>query len=322
MRDRRVIGASLLVLGFALAWALRPHLAPESNGDVAARRESTAIDLLIERAQLPGGTVVSVAIRDGRVVALGNDVQFSRRFVPNETVDAAGGMILGGVHDHHAHVLLGGLGLDALQLSELETLNDVEAELRRYAALHPEADWIVGRGWKYSMFPGGQPTRALLDAWVPSTPVLLKSYDGHAQWTNTAGLERAGITRETKDPNDGTIVRASNGEPTGLFLEGARAMIEDAAPPLTDRVQMVALEKATAHLLSRGITTVDDMVYRDGEERARLYRALRSEGRLPIAVRIFPVLEASADEDTLTDLAGLAGELESESLLSLPAVKI
>ncbi len=82
---------------------------------------------------------------------------------------------------------------------------------------------MLGRGWLYVAFPGGLPTREMLDAVVADRAAFMTSYDGHTGWANTAALRLAGIDRDTRDPGDGIIVRdPQTGEPTGTLKEGAR----------------------------------------------------------------------------------------------------
>src|SRR4029077_6051630 len=81
-----------------------------------------------------------------------------------------------------------------------------------------------GRGWGYEPFPGSQPTRQQLDAAVPDRPAVMRCYDGHSIWVNSRALAAAGITKNTPDPPNGTIVRdPKTAEPTGLLKESPAA---------------------------------------------------------------------------------------------------
>jgi predicted amidohydrolase YtcJ len=80
------------------------------------------------------------------------------------------------------------------------------------------------------VFPGGNPTRDVLDRIVPDRPVYLPSRDGHSVWVNSRSLEIAGLTKETLDPSDGWIVRDTNGEPAGTLHEGASELVNEHVP--------------------------------------------------------------------------------------------
>src|SRR4030095_2061633 len=88
-------------------------------------------------------------------------------------------------------------------------------------------------GWAMPVFPGGLPTRDLLDAVVPDRPAFLPNADGHRAWVNGAALDRAGIDRHTPDPPDGRIERDATGEPTGMLHEGAATLVGRLGPPAT-----------------------------------------------------------------------------------------
>ena len=81
---------------------------------------------------------------------------------------------------------------------------------------------MLGRGWLYGSFPGGLPNKAQLDAAVADRPAFMSCYDGHTGWANSKALALAGITRDTADPESGSIVRdPATGEPTGALKESA-----------------------------------------------------------------------------------------------------
>ena len=102
---------------------------------------------------------------------------------------------------------------------------DVVAET---AARTPRGEWIGGRGWDQNLWPGMRfPTRASLDRAAPHHPVALIRVDGHAIWANAAALHAAGISRDTRDPSGGIVVKdayASRQEAElGALTPGRRA---------------------------------------------------------------------------------------------------
>ena len=169
------------------------------------------------------------------------------------TVDGGGRTLMPGLIDAHGHVL--GLGLIALQLDLAGTtsLADLQQRLRAYAAAHPDARWIIGRGWNHELWPDKRfPTAADLDAIVPDRPVWLARVDGHAAVANSAALRAAGVTQETKAPPGGHIEN-------GLFVDAARQLIDKTVPPPTPAELDQALAKAQEILLSYGVTSVGSM---------------------------------------------------------------
>jgi hypothetical protein len=115
------------------------------------------------------------------------------------------------------------LGLD---LREARTWDDIVAQVARAAKQAKPGEWIVGRGWHQSKWDHapdpnveGFPLHASLDQVSPNNPVLLTHASGHAAFVNGKAMEAAGITRETKDPQGGEILKDKSGNPTGLLRE-------------------------------------------------------------------------------------------------------
>lgn len=201
----------------------------------------------------------AVAVKDGRIAAVGH-----RRDVEpligagTEVVDLRGRLLLPGFQDSHVHPVLGGTTLRQCDLHGLRTAADFVAAVAAYAAANPDAAWIRGGGWSMDAFPGGMPTRELLDAVVSDRPVALPNRDGHGMWVNSRTLEVCGITRDTPDPFDGRIERDADGEPTGCLQEGAMALVNAHAPAPSATELADGLLAGQAHLHSFGITAWQD----------------------------------------------------------------
>ncbi|MEM6733607.1 MAG: amidohydrolase, partial [Myxococcota bacterium] len=181
---------------------------------------------------------------------------------------------------------------------------------------------IRGSGWFYSMFLEGLPTREMLDELIPDRPVSLQAFDGHARWANSLALEKAGVDAESEDPPEGTIVRDAVGEPTGVFLETAQRLLEDAAPDFTEDEQADILANALQYMLRRGVTAVDDMVFRDIDQRVRLYERLYDEDRLPVRLRLLPVVEGDVTSQHFDRIVALRDRLSNHPRLSIPGIKL
>jgi predicted amidohydrolase YtcJ len=179
---------------------------------------------------------------------------------PDFKLDGQGRTLLPGLIDAHGHVQ--GLGEYALSLdlTGTKSLAEAQAKLAAYAPAHTGSAWIRGGGWNQETWKLGRfPTAADLDAIVRDRPILLERIDGHAVLANGAAMAAAGITAKTKDPAGGRIERDAKGNPTGLFVDAARALVEQAAPPRLPRERDQAFAAAQDILLSDGITATCDM---------------------------------------------------------------
>jgi predicted amidohydrolase YtcJ len=203
--------------------------------------------------------VQAVAVRDGRVTAVGTDAEI-REFVGpgTDVIDLDSRMLVPGFQDAHVHPVSGGLDMLRCDLHELHSHEDYLRRIESYAVEHPDGEWILGGGWSMDQFPGGTPTKDLLDAIVPDRIVYLPNRDGHSAWVNSRALEMAGIDAETPDPPDGRIERGADGAPTGALHEGAADLVGDLAPvPTPDDMYRGVLE-GQRYLHGLGITAWQD----------------------------------------------------------------
>jgi predicted amidohydrolase YtcJ len=155
-------------------------------------------------------------------------------------------------------------------------------------------DWLIGRGWDQNRWPGQQfPTRAKLDAAISDRPVVLTRIDGHAIWVNSVALRAAGITRATKDPAGGKIVRDARGEPTGVLIDNAEGLVFAKQPEATPEQRAQRIRAAAAVAIAAGLTGVHDMGIE--EATAEAYRGLATAHQLPLRVHAYMTAPASLD---------------------------
>ena len=60
---------------------------------------------------------------------------------------------------------------------------------------------------------------------VPDHPVVLHGLHTFAVWGNRLAFERAGITKDTASPSGGEIKKDASGNPTGVLLNNASALL-------------------------------------------------------------------------------------------------
>ncbi|GGA71104.1 amidohydrolase [Pseudoclavibacter endophyticus] len=202
----------------------------------------------------------AVAIRDGRIAAVGPDAEILAAASPStRRLDAEGGAIVPGFHDAHVHAVAAGLALLGCDLSDAHDVDGYAHIIRRFAA-GTDDEWIVGAGWFGDAFPGGLPHRRLLDELVPDRPAVLTSHDAHGVWVNSRALERARITDDTADPPAGRVVRDASGRATGVLFDAAGELVTRLIPRPDAQRHRDALLAAQERLLSFGITSWHDAI--------------------------------------------------------------
>lgn len=201
----------------------------------------------------------ALLVRNGVVRALGASARELAAGQDCEHVDLDGGFLMPSFGDGHAHPLYGGLEAVGPRVRGCTSVDDIVAAVRAYAEAHPDEEWIVGASYDGSLAEGGLFDARWLDAAVPDRPVVLRAWDYHTLWCNTAAIERAGITADTPDPVLGEIPRRPDGTVLGTLREwGATDLVMSVIPARDERERIAALGTAADYYLSRGVTWVQD----------------------------------------------------------------
>lgn len=224
--------------------------------------------------------VSAIAVRDGRIVAVGPDAAVAGHIGSStRVIELRGRTVTPGFQDAHVHPVHGGLARLRCELHE-DALSGPPYDLvAAYVASHPDEAWIRGGGWYMAAFEGGTPRREDLDRIVSDRPAFLTNRDGHGAWVNSKALELAGITADTPDPADGRIERDPDGTPSGTLHEGAMALVSRLMPDDTPAELEEALRLGQRYLHELGITAWQDAIVEPHDEE-RAYVGLASRGEL------------------------------------------
>ena len=266
-------------------------------------------------------TASALAARAGRIVYVGGDAGATALVGPEtEVVELDGRMVLPGFHDTHVHPASGGIELGDCDLNTAETRSEVVRMLSECVARAPDGAWVRGGGWQLPLFPGGAPTKELLDSLVPDRPAYLSSSDAHSAWVNSRALEIAGVGAATPDPPpDGVIVRAPDGSPQGTLRESAMALVERHVPPHTPEEVSAGLARGLALAASFGITTLHEA---SADERfLRAYAAAEAEGTLSARAIVSLRVDAARGAEQVAELVALRDRYASD-LVQPRAAKI
>ncbi|MGW5687341.1 amidohydrolase [Nonomuraea sp. NPDC003754] len=249
------------------------------------------------------GYVEELAVSGGRIADPAPDGAAADVTV----IDLEGGFLMPSFGDGHAHPLFGGLEAQGPQIKDKTTVEEIVAEVARYAAENPALEWIVGGSYDPAIVKGGEFDARWLDAAVPDRPVVLRAYDYHTVWCNTAALERAGIGPSTPDPRLGWIVRRHDGSPLGTLREWhACDLVLDLVPAKSLDELVEGLAEASGAMAAAGITWVQDAWVEPYMVEAYLEAARR--GRLGFRAN----LGFRADPDTWTAQRACFSALRAE----------
>ena len=228
--------------------------------------------------------VQAVACRDGRIVAVGtNDEIRALIGTATKVIDLQGKRVVPGFNDAHVHFFTGGRGLASVQLRDASSPEVFRDRIAAYAKRIPKGRWITEGNWDHENWkPANLPTRQLIDAVTPDNPVFINRLDGHMSLANSLALKLAGITKDSKDPDGGKIVRDANGEPTGVLKDAAMDAVDRVIPPPSESELIEAIEAAMKYAAENGVTSVQDMSA--SADVVRTYQTLLSSGRLTVRV--------------------------------------
>jgi len=222
----------------------------------------------------------AIAVKGSRIVAVG-DVH--KHIGPaTRRVDAKGATVVPGLIDSHGHIAGLGDSLEILDLREAESAADIAAQVAKAASQRKPGEWIRGRGWDQTRWPGAQFPSHELDQASPNNPVYLSRVDGHAAWVNKKAIEMSDINAATPDPAGGRILREKDGKPTGVLVDRAMGMVARRIPPPDAEVVRKRIENAALACAKLGLTTVHDAG--TGVREIQAYKALIAKNALKLRV--------------------------------------
>jgi predicted amidohydrolase YtcJ len=242
----------------------------------------------------------AVAVNGDTVVAVGDSAAVAKTQGSDTRVIANGkAMVVPGFMDGHAHFLRGGFQLTSVDLRDAASPAEFIARIKSFAAKSRPGEWILGGTWDHENWPGTPlPDRSWIDSVTPNNPVFVDRLDGHMALANSLALEKAGVTRSTREIPGGTIVRRTNGEPTGVLKDEAQGPVAAVIPVPSESQSDAALTRAMEWAASKGVTAVADVDV-PWYEVAALRRA-RAAGKLTTRVSVYvPLRYWRAMADTL-----------------------
>ena len=230
----------------------------------------------------------AVAVRDGRIIAVGGEDLLSR-YDATLIIDLEGKTVLPGFNDTHLHI--SGSPAREIDLTETTSIAELQQQVRAKADQLGEGEWITGYGWSEDAFAElRKPTRTDLDEAAPRNPVTLTRAGGHSAVVNSLAFELAEITKDTPDPEGGILEKDERGELNGIIRERQgivgrlvpRATPEETRPSFVQNLRDL-LELGITSLAQAGVSTRGyeewELVYREhGQELPRANVQIRWGG--------------------------------------------
>ncbi len=254
------------------------------NGKIFTAENLTSFN---EAVAITGNTITAVG-KTAYIRSLAGD--------STEIIDLQGKLVIPGFNDSHIHFINGSKGLAEVELTSTQSAEEVEGNIRKYVSKHPDSHWITGRGWQYTFYEGGLPSKKMLDALVPDKPAYIRAYDGHTAWVNSTALELAGINKNYHFTGFGEVVKDATGEPTGILKEDAMSLVSNLIPSKTREENLEALRLGMKLAAQLGITSIQNAHGSVGE--TELYETLLANNELTLRVGVaFSIDEKTSASD-------------------------
>ena len=254
----------------------------------------------------------------GRIHNVGGEQAMLEAFPDALRIDLRGRTMIPGLIDSHAHLYGLALSLSQAQLRDTSSKDEVIQRLREQEKHLSEGDWLLGRGWDQNDWPVKEfPSRADLDSAFPGRPVWLRRIDGHAGWANSAALAMADQDLSGDwQPQGGYIYRDEEGQASGVLVDGAMELVENAVPEISGELLEASLGLALQQMISLGLTGVHDMGI--NRKVLELYQQRIAAGQFPTRVYAF----TDGAGETLDWLCENGAIEDASGRLSMRAVKL
>lgn len=266
------------------------------------------------------------AAKDKKIIYVGSREGAMEYKGANTSVkEYADGIIVPGFTEGHAHVS-STIELVVGPLVIAESIEESVEIIETFAKEHPGTEAIYGGGFDPGLFGPEGPKASYIDAVVSDRAVIISDEGHHSVWVNSKAMEISGITKDTKDPENGHVVKDPvTGEPTGFLQELAIGLVNPAMPEIKQEQFEEAILYYQSIGVSHGITSVfEPMLSHTKDEPMRFdaYDALEKKGKLKITFRVAPTLNPGDDEDEFFDMLGkLHKRFEGREKMQVNTVK-
>lgn len=226
----------------------------------------------------------AIAISGQHIVCTGSSAEIlALKNAGTKLIDLRKRRVVPGFNDAHVHFYYGGASLASVQLRSAKSQQEFRDRIANFARSRPKGEWVLLGEWDPQAWNSPVlPTHDLIDDVTPDHPVFVNRVDAHTMLANALAMKLAGVSRHTPDVPGGVIGRDAQGNPTGIFIDAAKSLIEKVMPAPTTQQMASALLEAQKHAFKFGVTSIQDMGFvgpRAIESSGDLFRAYQMLGK-------------------------------------------
>ena len=254
---------------------------------------SPTADLLVVGAISTGNTAAptaeAMAISGGEIIGIGTLAEVEGLTNASTKILKPEGQVIPGLIEPHMHIWTSLLNLTWTDVSHeaCATFDDIVAKLKATAAATPQGQYVLGKLFDPSLYPGEPDlTRDILDQVSPDSPVVVMNASQHYLYANSAAFAAAGINDQTPDPKGGAFGRA-DGKLNGVIAEaGAIMMMLNNFPKPTPQQTAQGINEILTECAAQGVTSLREAVTGAlaGVSEIAMLHQLNGAKRLPVRV--------------------------------------
>lgn len=299
---------------------IKSDLQPESKNNPNPSNSSitvvhNATIYTVDKAQ---AKVQAFAYENGKIIDLGDSDSLLQQYPSAKQIDLNGATVVPGLIDAHGHLL--GLGQSLMNADLMGTNSKAEiiTILKKQAESLVDGQWLLGRGWDQNDWQNKElPTAADLDKHFPDRPVWLERVDAHANWGNSMAIAVAQKELNgTWQPDGGEIVRNSENQATGVFIDNAVNLIQAYVPEASEAELNEALDIAMKKTASVGLTAMHD-----AGTSLQTWNLLKNKARNEqLNVRVYAMADGA--NEMLDHLCESGRTIDQNAMLTARAIKL
>lgn len=265
--------------------------------------------MLIRNAEILPYGVVSLRSAEGIVQEIGADL------APRdgeEVLDAEGGALFPGLHDHHLHLLALAASLDSVGCGPPQVANADELQAALQSATTQNG---VIRGFGYHESVAGELDREKLDRWRNDLPLRIQHRSGTLWILNSKAIDLLQLDRGNDHPG---VEHDARGRATGRLFR-CDAWLRVQWPPSRERME---LRRISEQLASFGITSLTDASASNTAAEWNLFAEAIHNGELLQNVQLLGSFDLPSEKVLASDSDPLRPARCTPPALTRGAVKI
>ena len=204
--------------------------------------------------------VQAVAIKDGRIAAVGTDDAILAAYSADKDsiTDLGKKTVIPGMEDTHMHLWIDFMNRKKRDLSSAKSFDEIKYALKQHMGTLRPGEWLQGSRLHMERLKEGRfPDKNDLDEISTDIPIVVKSFCEHAAVLNSKALELTGIDRNFTPDIPGTVEHFADGEPSGIIREETYQYYVDSKIPIPSFDDAVDdIDKYLAYCASVGLTTM------------------------------------------------------------------